>query len=175
MRSKLCLMFSVIFLMAFTCDDDDDSGNDDGSNNFIEYLGTRYEGNSVVGGCNVEDLQSEIISCSYVGGFFGESFNYTVSIYHLGGCSTGTFNMLGYEDLDINDFASGDAAFTMAVTEDTVTVELFEGISGTIELIDAGTSTSMRFSGEIQSLSTGAINEIEGYIQCNSPILTQIQ
>ena len=171
MRSKLCLMFSVIFLMAFTCDDDDSGDNDDSNPNYVEYLGTRYEGNIVTGGCNVENIQSEIINCTYVGGFFGDTMNYTFSVYHFETCRSGTFNMLGFGDLDIDDAFSGDAAFTMVATEDGVTVESFEGISGTIELVDSGVNSSVSFSGEIQSLTTGAITEIEGFVMCTAPFL----
>lgn len=173
MKSKLLLSIFCLCLCFYTCDDSDSDSQS--NNSYVEYLGVRYEDNLVTGGCNIQDLESELISCTYLGGFFAGDLNYTISIYHFGLCRSGTFNLLALGDLDLEDEFSGDAAFTMAASEDTVTVELFEGISGTIELVDDDINSSMRFSGEVQSLSTGAITEIEGYLECTIPISGRLQ
>lgn len=157
----------TFFLQAGSCEDDD--ANDDmmgatTNENFVEFLGTRYE-DGVGGGCNVEDLQGQVPNCTYVGGFPTDSFNYAISIYHYNDCRNGTFNMSNFKE--IGSPGDGNAAFTMTEVLEGTTVDVYQGSSGTIELFDNVTTIGMRFSGTVISSNTGASTTIEGTIICD--------
>ena len=158
MKIKLLLMIPVfIFLQGGGCSDDDDSGTDGTNNNYITFLGVTNDAN---GGCNIQSDDGLDISCTYSAGYQLDGLSYTIAVSHEDLCRTGTFNMRDNLDQPSN------AYFFLQVASDGVGIENYFGFSGTVELVDTGISSNMRFNGTVINSSTGVEELIEGFVQC---------
>lgn len=158
MKIKLLLMIPLfIILQGGGCSNDDDGGSDGTINNYINFLGTTNDGN---GGCNIQSDDGLDISCTYSAFYQRDGLSYTIAVSHEGICRTGTFNMRDNLDQPSN------AYFFLQVASDGVGIENYFGFSGTVELIDTGISSSIRFNGTVISSLSGEEEAIEGFVQC---------
>jgi len=145
------------FLQGGGCSSDDDGGNDGTNDNFITFLGVTNDAN---GGCNIQSDDGLDISCTYSAGYQFDGLSYTIAVSHEGICRTGTFNMRDNLDQPSN------AYFFLQVASDGVGIENYFGFSGTVDLVDTGSSSNMRFSGTVVSSLSGEEEAIEGFLQC---------
>ncbi|MEM1002321.1 MAG: hypothetical protein AAGH46_06715 [Bacteroidota bacterium] len=158
MKFKLIFLLPLIFfLQVGGCSDDEDENNDGNIESFVTFQG---ETNTAVGGCNVQSDAGLDILCNYLANYQLNGLNYGIAISNDGICRTATFNLS-------NDFeGDGNALFVLQITDNGIPLETFVGVSGTIDLVDSGVSSSMRFQGTIISLDTGVEETIEGFVQC---------
>ena len=158
MKLKLLLIIPLSILLQGGCSSDDDGGSTDGtSDNFITFLGTTNDAN---GGCNIQSEDGLDVSCTYSAGYQFDGLSYTIAVSHEGICRTGTFNMRDNRDQPSN------AYFFLQVASEGVGIENYFGFSGTVDLVDTGVSSNMRFSGTVVSSLTGEEEAIEGFVQC---------
>ncbi len=159
MKLKLLLLIPMlIFLQGGACSSDDDGGSDDNNpTNFIRFQGITNEGN---GGCNVQADEGLDISCVYSLFYQLDGLSYAIAISHEGVCRSATFNLT--DSLD----QPSDAFFVLQITSEGVPVETFVGLSGSIDLVDTGVSSSATFEGTIVSLDTGVAEDISGFVKC---------
>ena len=156
---KLILLFTlplILFMQAGSCGDDT---SDDGfiNDTFVTFLGTTNDAN---GGCNIESMSGTQSSCTYAGSYNLDGQGYAISVSHTGICRSATFQLRD----NINQ--PSNALFIVQITEDGVAVETFTGFSGTVDLVDAGTITSMAFNGTVLNTETGDEQAISGYMEC---------
>ncbi|WP_299222871.1 hypothetical protein [uncultured Psychroserpens sp.] len=157
MKIKLLLMMPLfIFLQGGGCSDDDD-GSDNTNANFINFLDTTNDGN---GGCNIQSDDGLDISCTYSAFYQRDGLSYTIAISHEGVCRSGTFNLRDNLDQPSNVY------FILQVASNGVAVDTYLGFSGTVNLTDTGTSSSIRFNGTVINTDTGEEEPIEGFVQC---------
>lgn len=151
----LVLVPLLIVLQGGACSSDDDGGSI--NDNYVTFLGIT---NEATGGCNVESQGGLDIICVYSGFYQLDGLSYGIGISHSGVCRTGTFNLR--DDLD----QPSDAFFVLQITDNGVVIDTYVGSSGTVDLSDSGTSTSMRFIGTVTNLETGEEEAIDGFMEC---------
>nr|WP_321234470.1 hypothetical protein [uncultured Psychroserpens sp.] len=157
MKIKLLILLPLfIFLQGGGCSSDDDSS--DGTNdNFINFLGTTNDGN---GGCNIQSDDGLDVSCVYTAFYQRDGLSYTIAVTHTGECRTATFNMR--DNLD----QPSHAFFLLQVASNGVAIDNYLGFSGTVDVVDSGISSSIRFDGTVVNTVTGEEEAIEGFVQC---------
>ncbi len=155
---KLSLLFIPFFIFLQTDSCGDDTVDDGGSinENFVEFLGVR---NEAAGGCNIQSMGNPQV-CTYVGSYNNAGQGYTISISHTGDCRTATFNLRD------NLNSPSNAQLFLQITENGVAIETYLGNSGTVNLGDFGSSSSMEFEGTVISSSTGEEETISGFMEC---------
>ncbi|MEO1030692.1 MAG: hypothetical protein AAFX55_04770 [Bacteroidota bacterium] len=157
MKLKLLVLLPLfIVLQGGGCSSDDDDGGSI-NDSFVTFLGETTE---ATGGCNVESQGGLDTTCVYSGFYQLDGLTYGIAISHEGFCTSATFNL--NDELD----DSSDAFLVLQITDNGVVVETYVSTSGSADLVDAGTVTSMRFEGTMRNLETGAEEAIEGYIEC---------
>jgi len=159
MNLKILLMVPLFIIMQVDgCSSDDEGDVNDGTqDNYVNFQGTV---NDPTGGCNVQSETGTDLLCNYLANYQLDGLNYGIAITHSGVCRSATFNMS-------NDFEEGgDALFVLQITDQGIPVETFVGSSGTVDLVDSGSNSSMSFNGTVVSLDTGVEEPIEGFIQC---------
>ncbi|MEP0262536.1 hypothetical protein [Dokdonia sp.] len=157
MKTWIAIISFFILLQTDSCSSDDSS--DDGgfiNENFVEFLGVRSDAN---GGCNIETTTGNF-SCTYAGAFTSGGLNYAIAVTHEGLCRTASFNLRDNLDQPSN------AVFILQATSDGVAVETYFGNTGTINVTDSGTVTSLRFNGTVINTATGDEETIEGFVEC---------
>ncbi|WP_298904376.1 hypothetical protein [uncultured Psychroserpens sp.] len=156
MKIKLLMLLPLFILLQVGGCSDDDSADDTG-NNFINFLGTTNDGN---GGCNVQSDDGLDVSCTYTAFYQRDGLSYTIAVTHNGECRTATFNMR--DNLD----QPSHAYFLLQVASNGVAIDNYLGFSGTVDLVDTGVSSSIRFNGTVVNTVTGEEEAIEGFVQC---------
>jgi len=156
---KLSLFVLPLFFVLQTgsCDDDSSDTEVPVNDNYIEFLGAR---NVASGGCNQEAVSGTETICVYTGGYSAGGLGYTVSVSHLGLCRSATFNMR--DNLD----QVSNGLFILQITENGVGIENYFGSTGTINVTDTGTGSSISFNGTIISTTTGEEQTITGFMEC---------
>jgi hypothetical protein len=154
MKLKLFLIPFIIFLQVGGCEDDDSSSSSSGST--VTFMGETV---SAQGGCNTQSTSGGFITCSYVGGFTVDGVSYGVSVSHTDVCRTATFNMTD----NTND---GNALFFISTSNSGG--GFFTGATGTVNVEDSGTNSSIRFDGTVTSSETGSSLAISGFIGCSN-------
>jgi len=157
MKSLIFMFPLIMFLQTGSCSDD--TTTDDGgplNDNYVSFLG---ETNEASGGCNVESSTGDFF-CTYAGGYTSSGESYTISISHMGLCRTASFAMRNNAD------EAGNALFILSIASSGVSTATYTGFSGTVNVTDSGTQTSMQFNGTVINVATGDEEAIEGYIAC---------
>ncbi|WP_299364977.1 hypothetical protein [Winogradskyella sp.] len=158
MKLKLLVLIPLlIVLQGGGCSSDDDDGGGSINDNFVTFLGETTE---ATGGCNVESQGGLDITCVYSGFYQLDGLTYGIAVSHEGTCRSATFNLRD----ELND--SSDAFLVLQITDNGVVVETYVSISGSVDLVDAGTVSSMRFEGTMRNLATDEEETIEGFIEC---------
>ncbi|WP_299523280.1 hypothetical protein [Winogradskyella sp.] len=157
MKLKLLVLIPLlIVLQGGGCSSDDDGGGSI-NDSYVTFLGETTE---ATGGCNVESQGGLETICVYSGFYQLDGLTYGIAVSHEGFCISATFNLRD----ELNE--SSDAFLVLQITDNGVVVETYVSISGSVDLVDAGTATSMRFEGTMRNLQTGEEEPIEGYIEC---------
>jgi len=152
----LILLPLFIVLQGGGCSSDDDA-SDGANDNFINFLDTTNTGN---GGCNIQSDDGLDVSCTYSAFYQRDGLSYTIAITHEGECRTATFNLRDNLDQPSN------AYFVLQVASNGVAIDTYLGFSGTVDLVDTGTSSSVSFDGVVINTTTGEEEAIEGFVQC---------
>lgn len=158
MKIKLLILLPLfIFLQGGGCSSDDENGTDGTNDNFINFSDTANDGN---GGCNIQSDDGLDISCTYSAFYQRDGLSYTIAVTHNGECRTATFNMRDNLDQPSN------AYFILQIASNGVAIDNYLGFSGTVNLVDTGISSSIRFDGTVVNTVTGVEEAIEGFVQC---------
>lgn len=157
---KTWIVITSLFMLLQTDSCSSDDSQDDGGSineNFVEFLDVRSDAN---GGCNVETSSGGSFSCTYVGSFVNNGLSYTISVTHSGVCRTATFNMRNNID------QPGNALVLLQGAENGQVVSAYFGSTGSIQLTDSGTITTIDFNGIVINNETGEEEDIIGFMEC---------